>query len=460
MAQIKLLSNQTRAILRPPFLVKMATAGLLANLLPVIKKPAQKAFDSRDRAPKKAAGPVQAAANPEKSPPAASTPTKPQSALNQDTSAKPRPSFQPPRAPSLRVPGTGAPVPGRTTPEPERPVSNGKVNHPRPGISGGNGTSKNGVPHNSQLFHPENYSTARTNRPADRDRFRTNHTLPGQPLPNLPLSQRSGANPVAQNNRTTGLESSTPARSTQQPADILENLRRLFEEHDDLPAQSVILGVGSDGFPILLDLNDPTAGAVVIIGDEREEQINLLRTLVASVAMRNSPRSVQILIVTVEPQPWNEWVNAQGYERFCLGIEGVDDVDALRDWILRLGDWTEQRRLGQRSGPPVLVVMDTLSFMPRLAYDVRLNFEWMAKEGPPAQIWPVAAISTELAQLLNSRRMLRAFQTRILGYAADPSFYVQMAGLSEQEAAGFIRPGRFTLRLGENWLEFNLPGRA
>ena len=237
----------------------------------------------------------------------------------------------------------------------------------------------------------------------------------------------------------------------------MDGLRQLLEQQQDLPAQISLLGVCDDGLPVLLDLNDPKPGALVVMGDERELQINLLRSAIASLAMRNSPRSVQILIISCEPQSWKEWIAAQGYQRFCIGIEGVDDLEMLSEWVIRLGDWTEQRRTGMRSGPPVFVVLDTLSFMPRLAYDIRLNFEWLAKEGPAAQIWPLAAISTDLATLLNSRRMLRSFRTRVLGFSDNVSFYTQVAGVDEKEAGAFGEPGVFAVQLGEAWLRFRLP---
>lgn len=450
MAQIKLLTNQTRAILRPPLLVTIPNGAMLAEILPVVKKPAQNSFDSSSQTPK-SARPVGGTAP--ATPPSVSKTPPPNPTFARGPGL--RSGYQAPRAPSLRAPGTGESNP--QAPAPQRPGTNGKPASP----PAANGTRKNGVGFQSALFQTENIRTASGRRPvADpRDRFRPASVQSVKP-PVLSQSSRNGPPAAPQQNSGENADPPSPARQAREPGDPHENIRRLLKTHNDLPAQSAVLGVDDNDYPVILDLNDPAPGAVIVIGDERNVLLELLRGVVASAAMRNSPHSLQILIFSVDPQSWKRWISAHGYDRFCLSIEGVDDVDLLRDWILRLGDWTEQRRLGQRSGPPVLLVMDTLSFLPRLAYDVRLNFEWMAKEGPPAQIWPVAAISTELAQLLNSRRMLRAFQTRILGYAGDPSFYVQLAGLSEQEAAEFIRPGRFAVRLSDAWLEFGLPGQG
>jgi hypothetical protein len=227
-------------------------------------------------------------------------------------------------------------------------------------------------------------------------------------------------------------------------------------QNANLPDQTVVLGVCEDGLPLALDLFDPTPGSLLAMGDRREEQIALLHNAVASSCLRNSPRTMQFLVISHEPDAWKDWVVQRGFERHCISIETAQE-NSLRDTILLLADWTEQRRLGQRSGPPVLLVIDTLTFLPRLDYDIRLNFDWLVKEGPPAQIWTFAAISTELATSLG-HRLLRAFQSRILGWAKDPQVYTRLAGLAAQEAGAYSEAGMFAVQVGENWIQFKLPG--
>jgi hypothetical protein len=261
-----------------------------------------------------------------------------------------------------------------------------------------------------------------------------------------------------------GRETRNPERQSPSPVpsmpgkpDAQPNLERLLRQHPDLPPQTMVLGVCEDGLPVLIDLNDPAPGAILVLGDERDRQIELLRTAVASVVTRATPHQVQFVILSCEPQAWQDWVVKQGFQRYSIAIENAD-VEMACDWVLRLADWTEQRRLGQRGGPAVLLVMDTLSFLPDLEYDVRLNFEWMAKEGPQAAIWPIAASSTTLARALSGRRLLRAFKTQVLGYARDPEDYVRLVNLDEAVAADLNQSGRFMVRAGENWLKFRLPG--
>lgn len=250
-----------------------------------------------------------------------------------------------------------------------------------------------------------------------------------------------------------------PARKAPaEPASRVPGLAQLFQQNPGLPAQAVVLGVCEDGLPVLLDLSDPAPGALVLIGDQREAQLEILRTAVTSIAGRNSPRAMQFIVFSCDPGAWQAWVDEQGYARHCLAIERADG-EAVQEWIVRLADWTEQRRLGQASGPSLLLVMDTLNFLPALSYDIRLNFEWMAKEGPQARIWPLAVISTELARALSARRMLRAFQTRMVGYTDQPEDLSALAGFDPQEAQDICSPGEFMVKTGDTWLRFRPPGR-
>lgn len=225
-----------------------------------------------------------------------------------------------------------------------------------------------------------------------------------------------------------------------------------MELHPELPLETALLGVCRDGLPVLLDLNDPAPGALLLVGDERENHLQILRSAVASTVKRNSPHSVQFLVLTDDPNNWRAWVRKQGYERYCIAVEKADS-DAAHEWILRMADWTEQRRMGQRSGPSVLLAMDTLDFLPRLPYDVRLNFEWLVKEAPPARIWPIGSITTNLALSLGTR-MLKPFQSRILGYACDPVVYTRLGDIDGGQAESFANPGEFAIKLGEDWLRF------
>ncbi len=236
------------------------------------------------------------------------------------------------------------------------------------------------------------------------------------------------------------------------------SLSLLLADCQDLPQQTAILGICDDGLPMLLDLKDPSPGSLLVVGDERQQQLDLLRTAVSSVVLRNSPRGVQFIVFSHLPDAWQDWVSGQGFDRYCMGVVGVD-TPAAREWILRLTEWAEQRRMGERSGPPVLILLDTLNFIPKLSYDLRMKFELLVKEGPQEGVWPVAAISIALANSL--ARQVNIFQTLIFGYSEDPTFYTRVGGVEEGMAKNFGEPGVFAVKVGaeenEDWLKFRLP---
>jgi hypothetical protein len=358
--------------------------------------------------------------------------------------------------------GNGKPTNGSNTPG-NGNGSNGSINDRKyPGVNGRNGNQPR-----SSLFRPGAFATLPVVRippkaggpiqkPPTQIPMESNQRPDEQHTDAADSGSSSEPQKPAPLSTTAGMPSPSLGLP-KQPIDSTPDLEQILKQNKNIPTQAVVFGVCEDGLPMLLDLQDPEPGAVVVIGDQREMQLELLRTAVTSLAGRNSPRSVQFLVFSCEPESWKKWITEKGFDRHCLAIENADE-EPVREWILRLADWTEQRRLGQSSGPSVLLIMDTLSFLPQLEYDVRLNFDWMAKEGPPAQIWSLAVISTELAKSLNNgRRLLRGFQTRIIGYANQSGDYVQLAGLNEQEADSFGKRGEFAVKVGDAWLRFKLP---
>jgi hypothetical protein len=421
------LTNQARAARRPPYRIPGVNAAVLARLFPGLKKRAPRGKQTRSA---RSIPAVQQ--NGQKGPPAqlplqapgAPNRTSPTihvrengkaqgSPLNGNTITLPRPVEK------------QEPVPGPRK-SPTRPGGPEKKSPPAPPATPALQTPRNEPPKPQET--PQRQETPTTPEPPAR---------PAAPAPRPPQREEP-ARP-------------DPLRAARSAL----GLQRLFQQHPDLPGQSIVLGVCEDGFPLVLDLFDPGPGALLSIGDDRESQLALLRNAIDSAASRCSPRQLQFLVVSHQPQAWRAWVKDRGFQRHCLAVAGADD-ESVHEWLLRLADWTEQRRQGQLSGPPVLLVMDTLSFLSRLAYDVRLNFDWMVKESPPAQIWPLAAVSTELASSLG-QRALRVFQSRILGFSRDTLVFTQLAGISEQEASYFGEPGRFAVRVGESWIHFHLP---
>lgn len=275
-----------------------------------------------------------------------------------------------------------------------------------------------------------------------------------------PLSAAQGAIPRAETLPASGALPDPDPEQESEDELYLEtpSLRELLLNGGSLPPQATILGVGSDQLPVLLDLNDPAPGSLLVVGDERHQALDLLRVAVTSLALRSTARGVQFIVFSHQPESWNEWIEEMNLRRYCLGVVGAESSQA-REWIYRLADWGVQRSSDNRGGPPVLVLFDTLSFLTRLLPDARQRLEGLIRGGPDVRIWSIAAVSTALAGSLG--KQLDVFDTRIWGYSEDSSVYTRLAGVHAAEAREFGAPGRFAVRVGppgeQFWLKFRLP---
>lgn len=425
-----LLTNQTRAARRPPLYIKPVRAEELACLFPGMKKDLSTARQAGKPRPGSAAPAAQLRKSSLSS--AVETPIDVIRGSGRTPSAPRiyRNGFQ--SASTQDVASLSAPP----------VVKTGKSPAPRVGpIQMAKSPADRSEPEACPPVAPI------TRNPVSKPLAGTDNPQPaGQPA--------EAAQPPAQSFSVPTLEKSPRFDALRATRSAL-SLHRLMEQHPELPAQSVLLGACDDGRPLMLDLFDPEPGALLALGDDRESQLELLRNVIDSSASRNLPRRLQFLVISHQPQVWQSWVSERGFDRHCLGIAGAEE-QSVSAWVLRLADWTERRRLGKMSGPPILLVLDTLSFVSRLPNGVSQNFDWMVKEGPPAQIWTLAAISTELASSLGER-VMRVFRCHILGQSKDPRAYIQLTGLNEQDAAGFNEPRRFAVHLGSRLIPFRLP---
>lgn len=222
-----------------------------------------------------------------------------------------------------------------------------------------------------------------------------------------------------------------------------------------LPPDTALLGVGKDGLPVLLDLGDPTPGAVLILSDDRSARREILRGVLESGMQTNPPHRLQYLILSSQPERWWMWRSEGGYERHSLGIEALEAEPCTR-WLKSLAELVEQRRMGTRGGPAVLILIDDLEAVMSLGYDAMVQLDWLIKQGAEAGVWVLAtAPASSTASLA---RWVRLFKTRILGWTSDPGAYSSLP-LVEENLPALEHREQFCVRLPEGWLTFELAGK-
>lgn len=269
-------------------------------------------------------------------------------------------------------------------------------------------------------------------------------TPPLQPLRPFPNLRETGQRVAQRLGETLQSRMSSPAGNRRRPA----MPRRL-------PPNTALLGVGEDGLPVLLDLSDPTPGAVLILSDHRAARREILRSVLESGIANNQPHRLQYLILSSQPERWWSWRSDHDAGRHCLAIEALENETCTR-WLKSLADLVEQRRMGARGGPAVLILIDDLESVMTLGYDGLVQLDWLIKQGAEAGVWVLATAPT--AGIPHLSRWVRLFKTRILGWSSEVSTYNALP-LVEENLPVFDHREQFCVRLPEGWLKFELAGK-
>lgn len=221
----------------------------------------------------------------------------------------------------------------------------------------------------------------------------------------------------------------------------------------NIPAQTAILGVCDDSLPVLLDLTDDHPGPILVCGDENCGKTALMQSVLQTAISTNSSYEVKYAVIASNPEEWSSYDHSQAADNHCYSFHGYFENGAS-ETIVRMAEIAEQRRVGREEGAAIMLMIDDLRFMAKADFDVRNNFEWLLKNGPSCQIWPIVSLSTAAA--LEMPRLVTNFRTRLIGHMepGNTSRLSLFGGL----AAECLEPGKqFAVRVQEQWLNFWIP---
>ncbi len=244
----------------------------------------------------------------------------------------------------------------------------------------------------------------------------------------------------------------TMAVSPEQLGSTALNLRQIHARISDLPAETAVLGLGEDGLPLLFDLRDPRPGPVLVLGDKFSGKTRLLQTIVQSLILRNRASQVQFAVLSGKPEQWQALQQTRRDYFRCLHSNYERAAAAT---ILELCDLVEGRQHGQEIDRSILFILDGMDTVPYMDFGIRMNFEWLLKEGPAVRVWPLATLDSESA--MQQLRWVNRFRTRLIGAIAKAGHGRDLALSYELKPADLIPGSQFAVRLNRNWLVFSLP---
>lgn len=227
----------------------------------------------------------------------------------------------------------------------------------------------------------------------------------------------------------------------------LPSLRSVIADISPLPHEAIILGLAEDGLPVLLNLYDPIPGPILIGGDQASGKTALLQTIAQGAELLHAPAEVQYGIITPYPDEWNSFHSNQN----STGIYATQD-STTQDLLHALVNWAHNNKGDKQS---VLLLIDDLESFIKLNQRAEQDLRWLLLRGPSRRVWPIITINSSRVQ--NIKGWLGSFRTRLFGCTQDSNDAQLLTGNSKSTLNQLISGSQFTMREGNNWLNFWVP---
>src|SRR5262245_25372627 len=91
------------------------------------------------------------------------------------------------------------------------------------------------------------------------------------------------------------------------PVPLQPHLSEVLGEYGPMPREALFFGVASDGLPMLLNLHDPVAGPLLIMGDAGAGKTNLLQLVARAAGIMHQPEDLQFGVLTSQTEEWRDF---------------------------------------------------------------------------------------------------------------------------------------------------------
>lgn len=234
------------------------------------------------------------------------------------------------------------------------------------------------------------------------------------------------------------------------------NLAGIIEKYGPFPAYTTILGICSDGLPMILNLMHPAVGSFLILGDNPSGQSAFLQSVLQSGVRLNQPEQVSSVIISGDTETYSSLLRY----KHCKRVIETSEHHAVYATLSELTGLLDKRRYHNSGGPAILLIIDELthemsdgsSKLSRMLYK-------LIKHGPRYHIWPFLSLPAQKIDQINPQ-FLNALRTYILGTTkADISIITGRAG-SNPNLANLKEGKQFKINHNRRWIDLWLPESA
>jgi len=207
-----------------------------------------------------------------------------------------------------------------------------------------------------------------------------------------------------------------------------------------LPAGSIILGVDEEGAPLAIRITSPDVAHILVAGSTGSGKTVLLRSMLLSLALRHSPRSVQMLLIDPKSRGFGPLAGLPHLIRPVV-TEPEPAIKALAGAVVEM----EMRDREKRDSPLLLVVIDELADLRMVGgKEVERNLARLTQRGREAGVHVIVATQRPAATIMGG--LVKAnLPVRLVGSVASPEDAKVATGVARSGAERLGGRGDFLL---------------
>jgi len=205
-----------------------------------------------------------------------------------------------------------------------------------------------------------------------------------------------------------------------------------------VPPLTAVLGLDREGVPLLLRLPSPNVAHVLIAGTTGSGKTALARAIIASLALLNSRRTLQLVLIDPKGRGFLPF---EGLPHLLVPV--VTRVDEATPLLHRLVEEMERRDAEGRCEPRLVIVLDELADLVQVGgREMERALTRLTQRGREAGLHLVACTQKPAAAVIGGL-VKSNFPVRLVGSVASPEDAKVATGLAGTGAERLLGQGDF-----------------
>lgn len=207
--------------------------------------------------------------------------------------------------------------------------------------------------------------------------------------------------------------------------DLMPALENTLEAFLPLPLNAVYIGKANyDGLPLLLNVNDPSIGGILISGDKSAGKSSFLKVLGLGISCSHIPQNIQFAVISSEPQDWDELAKYP----HCVGIFSPNThrcetlINALEKWM-NIPDRTQI----------IFLLIDTMESIQAMSESFQAKLQKIILDGSHHKIFSVATTAFTNFNFAGKNNILPNFGIHIMCLPSEKDSIYQCRYLVKQD---------------------------